>query len=320
PYNAFFDANSKRIAVAVQDNGTSLQSAPGSRTFNPINSGDGVSVAINDRTVPGQSALYSSNDGLFNLSRLMLNAQGPGGPPPDPSDPNSNAGGVPVYCNGGHYCFDQIEGASVDFGAKFAVNRVDPSRIVFGGTKVYTTQDFTGTNGPGAASVDLTLIDLGATGGYYVSAMTYGAQNNVHALIAGTYNAQLYRSLTEGGPVTLLSNYAGAIPTSIVFDNRDSQRFFVADTVDLWSTTNGGAAAGSVTFNNLTSNLPTGFRRPSGVEFISSNGVNALLVGGLNVPLSCNPTPDGCVISSTQSPITVADSDSSGNLLNWRAF
>src|SRR5262249_58644384 len=70
----------------------------------------------------------------------------------------------------------------------------------------------------------------------------------------------------------------------------------------------------------LTANLPTGFVRPTAVEFISNNGVNALLVGGLNTPLSCNPGPDSCVISSQQSPITVADSDGNGNLSSWRAF
>ena len=53
PYQVAFDANSKRLAVAAQDNGTSLQSAPGSRFFNAVNLGDGTNVAINDRTLSG---------------------------------------------------------------------------------------------------------------------------------------------------------------------------------------------------------------------------------------------------------------------------
>jgi autotransporter-associated beta strand protein len=109
-----------------------------------------------------------------------------------------------------------------------------------------------------------------------------------------------------------------------VFDARTAQRFFVADGVNLWSTLNGAApAATSVTFQDLTSKLPAGFTRPTSVEFISNNGVNALLVGGLNIPLSCSPnSPNGCVISPQQSPITVAYSDLNGNLLDgsWRAF
>jgi hypothetical protein len=92
-------------------------------------------------------------------------------------------------------------------------------------------------------------------------------------------------------------------------------RFYVADTVNLWGTQNQGTS-----FTSLTSNLPAGFTRPTAVEFISNNGVNALLVGGLNVPLACDSSPNGCVISSRQSPITVADSDANGNLSGWRAF
>src|SRR5262249_56223683 len=94
----------------------------------------------------------------------------------------------------------------------------------------------------------------------------------------------------------------------LVFDPRTQARFFVADSVNLWSTQNGTALPGAVTFQNLTPNLPAGFIRPNAVEFISSNGVDALLVGGLSS------------VANAQSPIAVADSDASGNPLNWRLF
>jgi autotransporter-associated beta strand protein len=318
PYTALFDANSKRIVVAAQDNGTSFQTAPGSNVFNGINFGDGVSVAINDRTMAGMSAIYSSSNGIFGLSRFVVDAQGTVVSPLVAGNP----GGVFISCHlsgqPADDCSNVISGAGVTFGAIFTTNRIDPSRIVFGGTNVYTTQDPL-SNVTTATGVNLLLTDLGTTG--QVTAMSYGATNNVHALVVGTNNSQLYRSLSQGGAVEQLTNYAGEIPTSIVIDNRASRRYFVADAVSLWGTTNGAAAAGSVTFQDLTPNLaPLGFIRPSGLEFISANGVNALLVGGLNTPLVCNPTPGGCVISSTQSPITVADSDSSGNLTGWRAF
>ena len=57
-YIVAYDANSKRIAIAAQDNGVSVQSAPGSSLFNPIASGDGTNVAINDKTLSGLSAIY----------------------------------------------------------------------------------------------------------------------------------------------------------------------------------------------------------------------------------------------------------------------
>ena len=62
-------------------------------------------------------------------------------------------------------------------------------------------------------------------------------------------------------------------------------------------------------FTDLTANLaPLHITAPTSVEFVSNNGVNALLVGGLNN------------IANAQSPIAVADSDTAGNLSGWRAL
>jgi autotransporter-associated beta strand protein len=159
-----------------------------------------------------------------------------------------------------------------------------------------------------------------------------GTSANPDALLAGVQTqqgqGQLWFSANAsvgggGSQLSQLTAYSGLSPTSMVFDpsSPSSQsspgqiRFYVADTVNLWGTQNQGTS-----FTSLTSNLPAGFTRPTAVEFISNNGVNALLVGGLNVPLACDSSPNGCVISSQQSPITVADSDANGNLSGWRAF
>ena len=89
-----------------------------------------------------------------------------------------------------------------------------------------------------------------------------------------------------------------------MFDARAEARFFAADTARLWGTTSSGAA-----FTDLTASLaPLNVIRPTAVEFISNNGVNALLVGGLNN------------VANAQSPVAVADSDGAGSLSNWRAF
>jgi outer membrane autotransporter protein len=184
-----------------------------------------------------------------------------------------------------------------------------------------------GANDPHAQSIDLTLTNVGDAGAN-VNVIAYGAQDNGNALIVGAGSGgpgKVLRSITAtAGTLENLPTYTaagGLTATGIVFDARTAQRFFVADSVNLWSTQNGAApVAASVSFQNLTSNLPAGFIRPTSVEFISNNGVNALLVGGLNTPLSCNTSPDGCVIGNQQSPITVADSDANGNLQGWRAF
>ncbi len=317
-YQVAYDANSKRLGIAAQDNGVSLQSAPNSTTFTAINFGDGTNIAFNDRTLSGQTAVYSAIDNLQYVSRMIINKQGQMlSPLPDPY---GNPGGIPVTCNGGQFCADVVN-ANNTFSAQFVLNRIDPRLIaITGATDVYTTQDpLTGANGVSATSIDLTLTDLGTTGG--PSVVTYGTVNDLRAIAvgaSGNSGGEVWFSTTNAAnSLTQLSNYAGATPTGIVFDTRIQSRIFVADATDLYYTRNAGGAA---TFATLTSNLPQGFIRPTSVEFISNNGVNALLVGGMNTPLSCTSAANGCVISSTQSPITVADSDTSGLLSNWRAF
>src|SRR5262249_15641361 len=135
-----------------------------------------------------------------------------------------------------------------------------------------------------------------------------------------------FSSDVGASPLVRLDAYAlsgGLPPTAMVLDPTSPSaqtspgqiRFYVADSRNLWGTQNQG-----VQFNALTSNLPTGFVRPTALEFISNNGVNALLVGGLLTPITCDSSPNGCVVSSTQSPIAVADSDGNGNLSGWRYF
>src|SRR5262249_55947678 len=98
--------------------------------------------------------------------------------------------------------------------------------------------------------------------------------------------------------------YAGLEPTGIVLDPRSERRYFVADNNNLFGTTNQGGS-----FTNLTSNLlPLSIFRPTAVEFISHNGVNALVVGGMYF------------VANAQSPIAAADSDATGLLSNWKSF
>ena len=331
-YQVAYDANSKRVAIAAQDNGVSLQSAPGSSLFITINGGDGTNIAINDRSLTGLSAIYSASENLESLSRLIIDAQGTVKSPN--YDPVNAPGGVPVYCSYGGFTnaiCKNVVGATGDssFLAKFILNRVDPSLIaITGGTDVFTTQDPLDKS---ATSVDLILTDIGMVGATGVPhVITYGTANDTQAIAVG---ATIDPSTNSKGSVwfsptanistslTQLTGYTGDTPTSIVFDNRSDSRLFVADGSNLYFSNNADTAG---TFTKVSpvqpSVLPPGFYRPTSVEFISNNGVDALLVGGANRPLSCTSAPDGCIISPTQSPITVADSDINGVLSNWRAF
>lgn len=148
----------------------------------------------------------------------------------------------------------------------------------------------------------------------------YAAITSTNALLVGGFGGVWRSSTAAAGSLAPLTTYPGVTPNSVIYDLRTQRRFFIADTKDLWGVGNGTAAAASVSFTRLTGDLPAGFIRPTATEFIANNGVNALLVGGLDTPLSCTTAPDGCVIASTQSPIAVADSNAQGRLTGWRAF
>jgi autotransporter-associated beta strand protein len=318
-YGVAFDAISKRLVVAAQDNGVAVQLAPRGQTFTPLAGGDGVNVAINDHTYASskESIQYYSTQNLAGLTRIVVDANGTiidtsyllGSPTSnkpgwnfvnvDPThtdftedgDPDSDAGPSP--------------GKQLPFSSRFVLNRNDPTRIAIGTNYLYVTTDALVSDANNRAP----LTNLGTNdplGG--VTALAYGTNDNANAILAGVNGvagARLFYSTTAAADsLQTLTNYAGDVPTGVVFDARSAARFFVADYTALWGSTDSGAS-----FTDLTSNLTTlNIARPTSLEFISNNGVNALLVGGL--PAN----------TSALSPIAVAMSDGTGNLSGWAAF
>jgi outer membrane autotransporter protein len=296
-----YDAVGKRLMVAAQDNGVTIQSARNSPLWNATHGADGQNAFINDVTLAGagRSAFYGNTQGLGFLARIVLDAAG------NQISPNTAGFGVgaAVTCNG-IACSTAVAGSW--FSSPWVNNRIDPTRMAFGGTSVYVTQDtLTGAQAPTAATVDLTLINLGASGPF-VTKIAYGTRDNPNMLVAGGGGGIWQSTTALAGSIAPVAGYAaagGITPTGVALDLRSQNRYFVADNANLFGTTNQGA-----TFTNLTANLPAGIIRPTAVEFISNNGVNALLTGGLNN------------VANAQSPIAVADSDALGILSNWRAF
>ena len=313
-YAIAFDAVSKRLVASSQDTGTAYQRERGGTLYTAIGGGDGHNAAaVNDRTRSDQSALYTSSQWLSSLTRWTVDARGnvvadtcfttTGGCLPstnktgrifgfEPNDFTANCNILATGC---------LPGAS-----KLVLNKVDPTMIALGTNYIYTTTD------ANADSDRLVLTNLGTpfstiTPGVtnnIVTALAYGTNDNPNALLAGANNGRLYFSAT-GAPGSLAPTaYGGGTPTSVVFDNRAQARFFAVDQTNLWGTTNAGA-----NFSNLTTNLTAlNIALPTSLEFISNNGVNALLVGGISN------------VVGGQSPLAVADSDSVGNLANWRPF
>src|SRR5215831_21398102 len=284
-----------------------IQSSRNNLLWNAVHGADGINAFVNDVTLAGagQTAFYKNSQLLGFTSRIVLDAQG------NQISPNTArpdvALGANVTCNGGN-CNTQVAGSW--FSSPWVNNRVDPTRMALGGSNVYVTQDtLTGAQGPTVAAVDLTLTDLGPTI-FPVTKIAYGTRDNPNMLVAGAGTGALgliWQSTTAtAGSLVPVPTYllaGGLPPTGIVLDPRSQLRYFVADNTNLFGTTDQGT-----TFTNLTGNLPAGIIRPTSLEFISNNGVDALLVGGLNN------------VANAQSTIAVADSDTVGVLSNWRPF
>src|SRR5205085_1229516 len=161
-----------------------------------------------------QTAFYGNTQTLGFLARVVLDAQG------NAISPNT-AGfgfGAAVTCNGGNPCSGQVVGAW--FGSPWVNNRVDPTRMAIAGTHVYVTQDtLTGAQGPAVATVDLTLTDLGFTGGATVGPIAYGTRDNTNMLVAGTFSGLVQSTTAGAGSLVAVPGYTaagGAAPLGIV--------------------------------------------------------------------------------------------------------
>ena len=344
-YSVAYDANSHRIVVAAQDNGVALQNTPRAQAGTQINGGDGVVAAVNDRThaASGHSVIYHATQNFGNLTRQVIDAQGQtvddqlllrGSPTSDnpiwnfaPADFAASSGGDPDNPT-------PAGSKTLPFSSQLILNRSDPSRIVLGTNFVYVTTDALlagGSSAPLSNVIDTALNPKGVRGG--VSALAYGVYgynatvdpNGGTALLVGgkgivdddpavAVPASLWFSATAGAAtLRQLSAYSGAEPLSVAF-GAQSKHFYVADGSKLWTSTNGGTSIAAANANVLANGTNLNVGTPTAVEFINKNGVNALLIGGLNAW-------DGTASTvNSASPVAVSLVDAAGNLKPGSAF
>lgn len=288
-YQVAYDSRNKRVGAAAQDNGVQLQNSRTGSTFSLLNGGDGINISFADQNGPN-TIVYGSLQHLALFRGII--------------DSNTGQMGKLVSIN----LFDD-NGAQINteanapFSAKFILNRFDQNDFVIGTKAVYTGTDTPYV--PATVSVDIQVTKVGDAGaGTEISALAYGVTDNSHAILAGASNGTLWLS-TDGtaatwGQKTDYRAQGGLVPTSVVFDGRTIQRFYVADGTSVWGTANTGTL-----FTNLNASLPASFTNPRALEFISQNGVNALVVGGMNSALGLG------------NQIVVASSRSDGTLFDW---
>ncbi|HYD06252.1 MAG TPA: autotransporter-associated beta strand repeat-containing protein, partial [Reyranella sp.] len=314
-----YDAISKRIVFAAQDNGVAVQDAPRSAGYGAFIGADGTNAAVNDTTLrpQGMSAVYASTQGLSGLTRQTFDASGlitshSFNVGPTGAD-RLNFERDDYKAEDGRETDDQNPGLELPHNSRLALNKVDPTRIAFGTNYVYTTTD------AGAAATTLTLLNRGVAGTQIgaVNALAFGTRDSPDAVLAAShfqvspnvFEGRVYLSESEqGGSLQRLTAYptSSFTPTAVVFDTRYVNSFYVANGDTLQGTANRGTS-----FNDLTPRLTAvGIERPLSLDFISTNGVNALLVGGLRTG------------ESDPSPLAVVEADATGALIDasWRAF
>lgn len=345
-YSLGLDPLTGQLAVAAQDNGSARQMPSNRSLYQQIGGGDGTLALVNGQSTHGYSYTYVASQYLGGLTRYTTDAQGHYVNTVPWTDANGkliedyplstdiyfapdSTGQFSTVAGPGSANIVELDSSTINFVNPFVLNHVDKSLMATGVTPgVMVSQDnFNVTPTPYVAGDTactqgcyqiLPSYFAGNTG--FVSALDFGTQDNTYALLAGTYLyqdpltgnfARLFRSTgTSLGSIDLqpVFSYPVAMhaPNAVLFDPRSEDRFFAAAPGTsgngyLWGTVNGGASG-----TDLTANLPANFIRPDALGFISSNGVNALLVGGMNSAANAG------------NPLVSADSDAGGNLTNWR--
>ncbi len=327
-YSAVMDPNTGRLAFAAQDNGAGLsrpRKSPASLGQNAawgnVLDGDGFTVRVNDHT-GGPSIFYATADAP-QLARVFANQPlSPASPPTlfdiDIQTPTGLANYYDYQAN-----LDSGEYAN---GIVVAVNAVDPSKLLFRSSRLYTWTD-PGTPDAGNSSnqncssqtvtCTIAVADISSQNLFNTDAwaqkIAYGTQDAPDAILAGgplpqnlvsqygTYGVYLrteqqYQNNPKVDAATnLLATYSGlnggnpGNPVSVLFDPATEKNFFIADTNNVYATNTMGAS-----FSTLAPSaaLPNGFQYPTSLGYIAddaggpNNGVKALLVGGIESPQS----------------------------------
>jgi hypothetical protein len=239
------DRVSNVIVIGTQDNGTHMQQLPLGPRWRWINGGDGGDVAIDSVTLGPAigSYRYISSQNLGGFRRAQYNA--------------ANAFVANVAMPG-------ISG--VQFVTPVEVNKVDPARLMVGGS----AQLFISTNANTAAPTYGLQVGPGANR----NAMAFGSTSNPDAAYVGQSNIVYRRSGNTFVATTALPAGAGTI-TDVAMDVDNPDLVWAVDDNQVFRSINGGT-----TWVDITGNLPSisslDFRT---IEFIRDSDGDRVAIG-----------------------------------------
>lgn len=225
-HDSDWDANVNIIVGGAQDTGSPQQQATTNLTWESISTADGGDVAVDDTSTPGMSVRYSSNQRLGGFRRRTYDAANVFQSQVFPNLTVLNAGAR----------------VRAQFYTPIELNNVDQTRLIIGAdNSVYESLDQGDTVteiGPG-----IRVNGLGS------DPIAYGGTGNPDMLYVGS-GAQVFVR-TAAPPAVLIASaaYNGGVVVDIGIARHDPDTAFVADSDQVFRTTNAGASWPDVSGN-----------------------------------------------------------------------
>jgi hypothetical protein len=289
-HSVAYDPVSNVVFGGAQDNGVSYQipaspASPSGFTWNQLLGGDGGVVGVDADQVShtGESLRYTSSQMLGGFNRTTWDAT------------NTMIGGfIDVGLNikmpDGTETLFQFEGDRIPFYPPFALNAIDPSRMLIGTAHLYESLD------RGDSLTILHSFGTSVVGSGAGRPIVYGGRLNglpvPDVFYVGAGN-RIFHRVTKSGPITELKGYekiGGGPIVTIAMDPNNYRQVYVSDTNNkVWASSDEGAtwADLTATLGKLTSQVTT-------IEIFSPLfGTPTLYAGGFGVFQLTNPTTAG---------------------------
>jgi len=270
-HSVAYDPLSNIVLGGAQDNGASIQTAPGEVTWTQLRGGDGGNVAVDsDQTAhPGTTIRYTSSQFFGFFNRTTWNAT------------NTRVGGltqVQLRITSGPGTGSTLFQAdpNIQFYQPFVLNVIEPSHMLIGTANIYESLN----RGDALADLGFTGFFIGDTLGS--SPLAYGGRLN------GVPNPDVFyvgagptirHRVTRGGPITTLNAYPGGRVRSLVIDPQNFQRVYVLDFFNkVWASLDEGTS-----WTDLTADLASLSSDVRTIEVVrlEASKHTVLIVGGL---------------------------------------
>ena len=250
-HNIAYDTVANVLIGGTQDNNNSVQTAPGSLTWdNEGFSGDGGDIET-ARLPGGRSVRYGSAQFLFGFQRRVYDADN------TLLDLSSPA----LVLDDGSSFFNDVNRRFVQ---EYELNTIDPTRGIIGTARLYESLDEFNT-----------LTDLTGFTGFFLNGLAYGGRSggvDNPDLIVYVTN-QVFRRTTFGSPPLPVGNYPGSSAIDLVLDPDEATNIFVAEVNgQVWRTDAGNG------WTEITGDLAIG--ELWALEYVSGDGFDQLVVGG----------------------------------------